>query len=857
MKKTEVTEGCAYVDISEAGLRILCGCPENAIKYLMKSGIVQSRMENGFFCETGPNAILLSELCIQNGSFRNLGEFPVLQMLYRQGMIIPGHPGNTGVKPILIGLREQLEDQAAYIFHGNYGLSSLSELLEAGIPEPKARELFRLKLRFSFGSIRQTNELLDLRAIDSDVIALGGEVFLHRDGINRYSFIRKGESLEVDLNIEKGGGKTAPYHLERVRAEPEDFSVIHIGEGDGWDPDHPCMGSIISWQGEYFLIDAGPNIGESLSALGIVPSEIRGIFQTHCHDDHFVGLTDLLRIDRKIEFYATPLVRKSVLSKLCSLTSLPETSFKDLFDFHDLIEGVWNDVAGLGVMPRSSPHPVETDVFFFRAQGNKEYKTYAHLADIASFKVLDSMCEDDPTKPGISAEAIKAIKKCYLTPADIKKIDAGGGMIHGNAEDFRGDTSGTIFIAHTAAPMTAKLSEICTRASFGMHSNILPTLRDYRKEHSKKHLLRHLPGLAENDLEVLVSCPLIKLDEGTILLQTGEKLSSIYLILSGEIVVTDFSVGTVCNLDSGSLVGEYKCLTDAISAFNYTASCPVEALKIPARLYSEIVKRNGLLGRITRLHGVRLALRSSDLNREEIGGMSMDELADAAEKKEFAPDEKITGKGLFIITSGKARISLGGDTIELIGPGGLAGEEGILFPSNCLMEVNAVGVTQAFFIPATILSKKPILIWILHEYHERRLTIINNTFPCIWRQEFSVGNAHLDDEHRKFFSLVETIRQNSRSAKLAQQLQTTMDGLISFARIHFSSEEKMMTERNYPQLAEHSKRHAMMLLKLEDLTSRCTAGKMDNCRDVFGFAKSWVLRHTLLVDRQYMPWVKD
>ena len=857
MKKIQVTEGCAYVDIPEAGLRVLCGCPENAIKFLMKAGIVQSWMENGFFCETGPNAILLSELCVQNGSFRNLGEFPVLQMLYRQGMLVPGHPGNTGAKPILFGLREQLEDQASYIFHGNYGLSSLEQIMEAGIPEEKARELFRMKLRFSFGSIRQTRDLLDLRAIDSDVMALGGDVFLHRNGINRYSFIRGGESVEVDLNVDKSAKKNAPYELKRIRAEPAEFTVIHIGEGDGWDPNNPCMGSIICWKGEYYLVDAGPNIGETLSALGIVPSEIRGIFQTHCHDDHFVGLTDLLRIDRKIEFYATPLVRKSILRKLCGLTSLSEMSFKDLFDFHDLVEGNWNDVAGLEVMPCCSPHPVETDIFFFRTLLGKEYRTYAHLADIASFSVLDTMVQDDTSKPGLSRHAVEEIKKTYLTPVDVKKIDAGGGMIHGNAEDFRKDSSGKIFIAHTAIPVTERLAEIVTRAEFGMCSHLLPTVRDYRREHSIRYLARHLPGLEEEDLGRLASCAPITLTEGRVLLKNGDIFHSVYLIVSGQIAVTNCDTGTICNLDAGSLVGEYKCLTDAVASYTYTADCPVEAIEIPRMLYSDIVQGNGLFDRITRLHEVRLTLRSSDLFREELGGTSMDELADAAEKKEFSSGEILSGEGLFIITGGKARISMGDDTIEIIGKGGLAGEERVLFPSNGLMKAHALGTTQALFIPVAVLGAKPILRWILHEYHERRLTIINNTFPCTWREEFSVGNKKLDIQHSRLYSLVEAIRQNSRTADLSEGLHSAIAELISFAREHFASEEGIMADHGYPQLVQHSKRHAILLANLEELGTRCAEGKTGTCREVPDLAKSLVLRHTLLVDRQYMPWLAD
>ena len=82
----------------------------------------------------------------------------------------------------------------------------------------------------------------------------------------------------------------SPYLLGFQHIKREYFAVIHSGEGNGWDINRPCMSSIIVFQGNIYLVDAGPNILHSLNALGIGVNEIKGIFQTHAHDDHFAGL---------------------------------------------------------------------------------------------------------------------------------------------------------------------------------------------------------------------------------------------------------------------------------------------------------------------------------------------------------------------------------------------------------------------------------------------------------------------------------------------------------------------------------------------------------------------------------------
>jgi hemerythrin len=139
----------------------------DAVKHLIVRPSDRRMRQRGH--ETGPNAILLSDLPVQGGTFANLAEFPVLQMLYRQGMMLPGHPNNDGRRPMLIGLGDQLRAQAAYIFRGNYGLASLEELRATGLAEDRAREIWRWKLRFAFDRMRGTDALLDLREAGGDL----------------------------------------------------------------------------------------------------------------------------------------------------------------------------------------------------------------------------------------------------------------------------------------------------------------------------------------------------------------------------------------------------------------------------------------------------------------------------------------------------------------------------------------------------------------------------------------------------------------------------------------------------------------------------------------------------------------
>src|SRR5208283_5227674 len=105
-----------------------------------------------------------------------------------------------------------------------------------------------------------------------------------------------------------------------------------------------------------------------------------------------------------------------------------EDEFADYFDAVDLASEAWNDIAGLEVRPVMSPHPVETTVFFFRSLAAGGWRSYAHLADIVSLSVLEGMITDDPAAPGVSRQRFETTRASYAVPADIKKVDIGGGL---------------------------------------------------------------------------------------------------------------------------------------------------------------------------------------------------------------------------------------------------------------------------------------------------------------------------------------------------------------------------------------------------------------------------------------------
>jgi hemerythrin len=727
IRKLVVANGIYFVEIPAAGLYLLCGSPADSVKHLFRRGIIQTTERSGVSFENGPNAILLSDSMIQNGHLCNLAEFPILQMLYRQGMLIPNHPNNVGSKPKLIGTPEQLAAQLRYIHRGNYGLISADEMMRAGTDEAEANDLMRIKLKFAFGQIAKPDAFVECLPLTTGSIEIADGVSITRLAHNVFE-IRHGEdSVQVDLNLGRNETYPCPYPLSHASIDRHYFAVVHTGDGDGWDYNRPVMGSVVIHQGRVFLIDAGPNIHYSLDALGIGKKEVAGIFHTHCHDDHFAGLTTLLQCDQPLQYFATPLVRASVTRKFCALLSIPESEFARYFDIHDLEVDKWNDIMGLEVRPTVSPHPVETTIFNFRVLWEGGYRTYTHLADIASFAVIDAMTSTDASSPGLSPERAQAVKAAYLEPVDLKKIDIGGGMIHGSAADFAADESRRLLLAHTARELTDAERRIGSGAPFGTLDVLIPGQQNFLLRDASEFLKSYFPAVPMERLHMLLNNRIVTFNPETIIAAAGKVPEEIYLLLAGKVEMLTQDPSNSHFLFSGSLLGESAAIYNRESEETYRSVGFVQALRLPSDLYRNFIERFYSSTELIEVRKVEEKLRRTFLFSDAVTNTTLFALARNCRITQVHAGEHFVGDPEQIHLVGMGRICAGeGEGAQVLGKGEFWGSDSLFSamsekgkgqqsfaePAHALIALDSC---EIYSVPLRLVSRIPVVRWKLFE----------------------------------------------------------------------------------------------------------------------------------------------
>ena len=96
-----------------------------------------------------------------------------------------------------------------------------------------------------------------------------------------------------------------------------------------------------------------------------------------------------------------------------------------------------------------------------------------------------------------------------------------------------------------------------------------------------------------------------------------------------------------------------------------------------------------------------------------------------------------------------------------------------------------------------------------------------------WREEFSVGVAAVDHEHKELIDLINTTGAALDQAGNDDSVMDFLGEIHTKISAHFALEENIMRERHYDQYAAHKADHERLLDDIRDI--------MDDYEDGLGF----------------------
>jgi len=116
-----------------------------------------------------------------------------------------------------------------------------------------------------------------------------------------------------------------------------------------------------------------------------------------------------------------------------------------------------------------------------------------------------------------------------------------------------------------------------------------------------------------------------------------------------------------------------------------------------------------------------------------------------------------------------------------------------------------------------------------------------------WDDSMSVNVDLIDAQHKMLIQKLADLSAAFRRGLEQNKIMKTLDFMIDYTDFHFSAEEKVMEENNYPGLEEQKQQHEEFKLTLnnilEDYKEEGTTAEIATTINVF--LLNWLIKHIM------------
>ncbi|RLB52934.1 MAG: hypothetical protein DRJ42_13420 [Deltaproteobacteria bacterium] len=119
-----------------------------------------------------------------------------------------------------------------------------------------------------------------------------------------------------------------------------------------------------------------------------------------------------------------------------------------------------------------------------------------------------------------------------------------------------------------------------------------------------------------------------------------------------------------------------------------------------------------------------------------------------------------------------------------------------------------------------------------------------------WNDSYSVGDEEFDSHHKQLIRYIQILDDPGEQADL-DFLRAIVDGLVAYTNYHFSAEEVVMRETDYPGLDRHLAQHAEFVDKATRFRDDFRDGAVTVGDEILDYLKLWLVKHILTEDRGF------
>ena len=120
-----------------------------------------------------------------------------------------------------------------------------------------------------------------------------------------------------------------------------------------------------------------------------------------------------------------------------------------------------------------------------------------------------------------------------------------------------------------------------------------------------------------------------------------------------------------------------------------------------------------------------------------------------------------------------------------------------------------------------------------------------------WRDSYNTGIEAIDLEHRKLVELIEAMYTNVRDKEPKEAVEKVINEIVNYTQNHFSNEEMLMQNEQYPSLDNHKKEHQNLIHEVAAFKERLLNSYPDGRKEFYHFLRDWLINHILDSDKKF------
>jgi hemerythrin len=125
-----------------------------------------------------------------------------------------------------------------------------------------------------------------------------------------------------------------------------------------------------------------------------------------------------------------------------------------------------------------------------------------------------------------------------------------------------------------------------------------------------------------------------------------------------------------------------------------------------------------------------------------------------------------------------------------------------------------------------------------------------------WKDSFSVNNKEMDDQHKRFFSLLNELNEIAeKQGGHKEEFGKIYEELSDYADLHFQNEEHLCEIHAYPDLEQQNIQHQFFRDELQRLGEEFHKGKPIAAKALLIFLRDWLINHILQEDKKYAQYL--